>query len=199
MLACAGAIAGEVLLFGGVQLRAGSGGGPERVVPYLEDAYRLDLATRSWTRCRDLPRPSAAAPSPAVPLGAERLALLGGDDGLGFGRDLRDAHPGFEGSVLYPGVAGGSNWGSVAYDAERKLLIANTSNMALTLQILTRERARAARAGKAYSSIAEMAGTPYAARSPCTSRSAGRWRCRHSCSIDAALLSSTLRPQWPQA
>ena len=73
--------------------------------------------------------------------------------------------PSFEGSVLYPGVAGGSNWGSVAYDAERKLMIANTSNMALTLQILTREQASAARAGKAYSSIAEMAGTPYAARS----------------------------------
>jgi len=72
--------------------------------------------------------------------------------------------PSFEGSVLYPGVAGGSNWGSVAYDAERKLLIANTSNMALTLQILTREQAKAARAGQTYSSIAEMAGTPYAAR-----------------------------------
>ena len=38
-----------------------------------------------------------------------------------------------------PGTAGGSNWGSVAFDPERGLLFANTSRIANTIQIVRRE------------------------------------------------------------
>ena len=44
--------------------------------------------------------------------------------------------PSFEGSVVFPGTAGGSNWGSVAFDPERGLLFANTSRIANTIQIV---------------------------------------------------------------
>jgi glucose dehydrogenase len=49
--------------------------------------------------------------------------------------------PSFEGSVLFPGTAGGSNWGSVAWDPVRKLLVANTNRIANTIQLVPREEA----------------------------------------------------------
>jgi quinoprotein glucose dehydrogenase len=73
--------------------------------------------------------------------------------------------PSFEGSLLYPGTAGGSNWGSVAYDPERRLLVANTSNVAQTLQLAARDQldeALRARRGS-YAGVARMLGTPYVA------------------------------------
>jgi quinoprotein glucose dehydrogenase len=74
--------------------------------------------------------------------------------------------PSLEGTLLYPGTAGGSNWGSVAYDPVRRLLVANTSNIAQTVQLVPHEQAdalAAARSGRRFSGFAQMAGTPYSA------------------------------------
>lgn len=53
---------------------------------YLEDAYRYTLDQTGkgrWVRLADLPHPNAAAPSPAMPLDAQRIVLFGsGADGL---------------------------------------------------------------------------------------------------------------------
>jgi quinoprotein glucose dehydrogenase len=72
--------------------------------------------------------------------------------------------PSFRGSVTYPGPAGGSNWGSVAWDPERRLLVANTTRMASVVQLVPRERADFERDRDRYVSRAEQAGTPYVGR-----------------------------------
>lgn len=72
--------------------------------------------------------------------------------------------PSFQGSVILPGTAGGSNWGSVAFDPERQLLFLNTSNIANTVQLVPREHSGpVVRDRSQYSSRFEQAGTPYVA------------------------------------
>jgi quinoprotein glucose dehydrogenase len=72
--------------------------------------------------------------------------------------------PSLEGSVLFPGSAGGSNWGSVAYDPERRLLVANTSRIANTVQLIPREAAEFERDRERYVARFEQSGAPYVAR-----------------------------------
>ena len=75
---------------------------------FLTDGYRYDpvpgepAAPGRWTRIADLPRPAAAAPTPAIPLGQACFAVVGGDDGENAFRmkELKDAHPGFPAGVL---------------------------------------------------------------------------------------------------
>jgi quinoprotein glucose dehydrogenase len=71
--------------------------------------------------------------------------------------------PSFEGTVIFPGTAGGSNWGSVAFDPERGLLIANTSRIANTIRLARREEPRQTPRSVADVAVAEMEGTPYVA------------------------------------
>ncbi|MGH9162057.1 MAG: pyrroloquinoline quinone-dependent dehydrogenase [Vicinamibacteraceae bacterium] len=47
--------------------------------------------------------------------------------------------PSLKGTIMYPGNASGVNWGSVAFDPVRQLLIANTSRLATLVQLLPRE------------------------------------------------------------
>jgi quinoprotein glucose dehydrogenase len=51
--------------------------------------------------------------------------------------------PSTEGSVQFPGMIGGMNWGGVAVDPGRGLLIANTQQIATRIRLLTRETLRA--------------------------------------------------------
>lgn len=64
---------------------------------YLKDAYRYDHHT-GWKRIADLPRPVAAAPSPA-PSAVSGFYVLGGDDGTQVGV-APDKHSGFARSIL---------------------------------------------------------------------------------------------------
>lgn len=103
MLAVAGGHDGALHVFGGCSLEPGPDGGPRRT--YLTDAWRLDRTAppgARWTRLADLPRASVAAPNPAITLGANHLAILGGDDGSLVARndELRDRHPGFPDDLL---------------------------------------------------------------------------------------------------
>ncbi len=74
--------------------------------------------------------------------------------------------PSLEGSIQYPGPAGGANWGSVAIDPERGRLYVNQSRVAAVVQLVPRE---------AYEKLDEdavvypeelypMHGTPYGLR-----------------------------------
>ena len=100
-LAVAGTWNDHFFLFSGVGLERDESGSLRRV--YLKDAWKLDLSLPhadsvfdlNWERIADLPRPMAAAPTPAFALGSEHLVLFGGDDGAHYGEDLKDAHPGF--------------------------------------------------------------------------------------------------------
>ncbi len=75
--------------------------------------------------------------------------------------------PRVEGWIGYPSYFGGVNWGSVAIDHKRGLLIANTSRMASALKLIPRgtfdERMKAAlEAGEIPPVWEAQAGTPYA-------------------------------------
>jgi len=101
-LSVAGVQAGQLYLFGGVELEANEHGSPSRRQPYLRDAYRFtpDKESGVWSRVHDLPSPIAASPSPAVAIGPAHLFVLGGDDGTLGGGALRDQHQGFAGDIL---------------------------------------------------------------------------------------------------
>lgn len=72
--------------------------------------------------------------------------------------------PSLEGTLMFPGNAGGSNWGGVAIDPERNLVIANTMNLAWAVTLIPRERFDEER--KAHPGIEHgpQRGTPYGMR-----------------------------------
>jgi quinoprotein glucose dehydrogenase len=72
--------------------------------------------------------------------------------------------PTLQGSVMYPGNGGGSNWGGVAVDPERGLVIANVMNMAWVVWLLPSEEFERARAENPGIEISPQRGTPYAMR-----------------------------------
>jgi quinoprotein glucose dehydrogenase len=72
--------------------------------------------------------------------------------------------PTLQGSLQYPGSAGGSNWGSVAVDPERQLLIANVSDFPFVVWLLPRESYEQERRENPGIEIVPQKGTPYAMR-----------------------------------
>ena len=48
--------------------------------------------------------------------------------------------PSVEGTLLYPGPGGGQNWGSVAVDEERQLMVVNNLHLAFVIHMIPRER-----------------------------------------------------------
>jgi quinoprotein glucose dehydrogenase len=76
--------------------------------------------------------------------------------------------PSLQGTVMTPGNASGTNWGSVAYDPQRQLLVLNTSRLATLVQLIprgelaaVRERSRTANEDYEFGS---QEGAPYAMR-----------------------------------
>ncbi|MEE2971763.1 MAG: sodium/solute symporter [Planctomycetota bacterium] len=102
ILPVAGVLRNQLYCFSGVALEPGEDEGHRRVSPYLVDAWRYDPTGDVWSRIEDLPRPAAAAASPAIVVGWDMLAVVGGDDGTLLDRvaSLRDDHPGFPTDVL---------------------------------------------------------------------------------------------------
>jgi len=98
MLSVAGAVGSDFYLIGGLRLKAAADGKPERIKPFLSDAYRFSPGDGRWSRIADLPKPRAAGPSPAIEFAPSQLALFGGDDGSS-GVELRDQHPGFPAEI----------------------------------------------------------------------------------------------------
>jgi quinoprotein glucose dehydrogenase len=72
--------------------------------------------------------------------------------------------PSLEGTILFPGIAGGTNWGSLALDPERGLALVNTTRLAFQARLIPRaqfEQERARGQGDARLEFAPQAGTPY--------------------------------------
>lgn len=66
-------------------------------------------------------------------------------------------------TIMYPGTAGGINWGSVSVDPHRGLLFVNTLRFANLGRLLPRESAPVGTyGGKEGDAVFEQAGTPYA-------------------------------------
>jgi N-acetylneuraminic acid mutarotase len=96
MLAVAGACQGSFYLFSGTELQPNAEG--KTVRRYLADAYCFKPGA-GWKKLSDLPRPAAAAPSPAIERNG-RLLIVSGDDGRFVNFEPKARHPGFPKDVL---------------------------------------------------------------------------------------------------
>ncbi len=72
--------------------------------------------------------------------------------------------PSLQGTIAYPGNAGGTNWGGLAVDPERQLLVVNTSNIPFVVTLFPAEEYEARRAASPGVEIAPQRGTPYGLR-----------------------------------
>src|SRR5690606_9491616 len=71
--------------------------------------------------------------------------------------------PSLEGTLVYPGYAGGTNWGGVAIDPVRRLAVLSVSNLPFFVRLIPRadfDREKAAGAG-ATREFAPQRGAPY--------------------------------------
>ena len=69
--------------------------------------------------------------------------------------------PSLQGTLIFPGNAGGTNWGSAAFDPARKLLYVNTSNVPHVVQLIPRNRMAEMREKYPGREISDQDGTPY--------------------------------------
>ena len=74
--------------------------------------------------------------------------------------------PSFQGTVVFPGFVGGVNWGSSAYDPERRLLFMNTNRLPFVLRLIPRDKlaaefAQLPQSGAVRGELAPQTGTPY--------------------------------------
>lgn len=69
-------------------------------------------------------------------------------------------------SVYAPGFAGGSNWGGIAFDPRRQLVIANTMNLPWLMALVPRDKMAAERRDPKYRDwqFGEQLGAPYGMR-----------------------------------
>jgi quinoprotein glucose dehydrogenase len=77
--------------------------------------------------------------------------------------------PSLRGTVVFPGNAGGVNWGSAAYDPQRHLLFMNTNRLPMIVRLIPAERLALDASGgpddaRLRAELALQAGTPYAMR-----------------------------------
>jgi quinoprotein glucose dehydrogenase len=74
--------------------------------------------------------------------------------------------PSLQGTVEWPGYSGGSNWGSVAFDPQRQLVIANTNRLPFVVQLIPRDQLEATYKSGQFpdSEFARQTGTPYGMR-----------------------------------
>jgi quinoprotein glucose dehydrogenase len=74
--------------------------------------------------------------------------------------------PSLEGTILSPSFVGGVNWGSLAFDNERQLVLAAVNHVPMVVTLVPREDLESMRSSGAYpdSEFAQQRGTPYAMR-----------------------------------
>lgn len=69
--------------------------------------------------------------------------------------------PSLEGSIEYPGIAGGTNWGSVSFDPVREVVVLNTSRAPFVVTLAPREEFEQTKPVGARTERAPQKGTPY--------------------------------------
>jgi quinoprotein glucose dehydrogenase len=72
--------------------------------------------------------------------------------------------PSREGSIQYPGVAGGINWGSIAFDPERRLLVTTQARIANVVKLVARGTPEADAPREPLEILFPQAGTPWITR-----------------------------------
>ena len=81
--------------------------------------------------------------------------------------------PSLEGSLMFPGNAGGTNWGGVAVDPSRQFLVANTLNIAWAVTLYPADEFEARREAGTDAELAPQRGTPYGMQREMLSSSLG--------------------------
>ncbi|HEU4427363.1 MAG TPA: PQQ-binding-like beta-propeller repeat protein, partial [Myxococcota bacterium] len=119
------------------------------------------------------------APTQPFPTKPEPLQphTLGPDDAFGFTpwdeakcRELIESArhdgiytpPSLEGSIQYPGFIGGMNWGSVAVDPQRRVVITNVQRIAGLITLVPREQTPTYRSRNPFGQLEPQEGSPYA-------------------------------------
>ena len=74
--------------------------------------------------------------------------------------------PSLQGSIMSPSALGGVNWGSLAFDSDRQLLLAAVNHVPLVATLIPRDQFELMRKSERYadSDFARQAGTPYGVR-----------------------------------
>jgi quinoprotein glucose dehydrogenase len=70
--------------------------------------------------------------------------------------------PSLKGSIQYPGIAGGTNWGSAAFEPEQGLLVLNMTHVPFVVRLIPRDEFDTPQAPKAPNTeYGKQLGTPY--------------------------------------
>jgi len=69
--------------------------------------------------------------------------------------------PSLQGTIIFPGDAGGTNWGGVAVDAQRGVVLVNASSVPHTVQLIPRAQFAEFKAAHPDIEVSPQAGTPY--------------------------------------
>ena len=126
-------------------------------------------------------RPSPTQPYPVAPPALVRQGPVLPDDAWGLtwfdARACRQRIEGYrstgmfqppslQDSLMQPGNAGGSNWGGIAFDPQRQLVLANTVDLPFVVALVPRDQMAAQRADPRYAGFefAQQHGTPYGMR-----------------------------------
>jgi len=72
--------------------------------------------------------------------------------------------PSIEGSIMFPGNAGGSNWGGIAVDPDRQLALVRTSDLPWIVRLIPRADFQAEREADPKHEYGPQIGTPYGMR-----------------------------------
>lgn len=74
--------------------------------------------------------------------------------------------PSLQGTIMRPGYAGGSNWGSASFDPARQLLVFNVNDLPMVVALLPRDQYEAQRDSDEFEDydFSRQRGTPYAMR-----------------------------------
>jgi quinoprotein glucose dehydrogenase len=72
--------------------------------------------------------------------------------------------PSLQGTLMFPGNAGGTNWGGIAIDPTRSLVVANVMNLAWSVRLIPRDQFEAAAAAEPDVEISPQLGAPYGMR-----------------------------------
>ena len=126
-------------------------------------------------------KPSPTQPFPTAPPALVRQGPVTADDAWGLGlfdwlscrkriKAMRSEGifqpPTTADSIMQPGNAGGSNWGGIAFDAQRQIAIANTMDLPFVVALIPRDELKAQAESGKYDDFdfSRQAGTPYGMR-----------------------------------
>jgi quinoprotein glucose dehydrogenase len=115
-------------------------------------------------------QPFPSAPPPLVPLSLKPEDAWGltpwdrnacGDRIAAFRSEGIYTPPSEQGTIVFPGNAGGTNWGSVAFHPERHLLITNTNRIPTLVRLIPRADFDTVKTANPGKEVSAQAGTPF--------------------------------------